>query len=326
MLIFFKFSFLLGGMVSSLLGIFIYLKNGKQVVNKTYAGLSLCSAIWSFGFFVMLSSKTVEAAYFWRMFMDAGAIFIPAFWMHFIYSITDSNSKKSKEIIAYYIFGVFLLVSNFADYVFPGIFIKEMVAKNVFNYYPTAGFGYYLFLLFYITVIPYSLYYLAVSYFKSSGLVAQQIKYLIIAAFVGFVGGGMTFLLTFNIPVVPYGVIFFAFYPIIVAFAITKHHLFDIKVITTELFTFTLWVVLLIKIFFSNGSQDLLVNIIIFLLVAIFGILLIRGAIKGAEFNKKLLEESQKNLDIEQRLRKTFAEIAEEQTREIEKIISGKKS
>ena len=45
---------------------------------------------------------------------------------------------------------------------------------------------------------------------------------------------------------------------------------------------------------------------------------------KEIELNKKLLEKTKKDLDIEQRLRKIFAEIAEEQTKKIERIVFDK--
>lgn len=328
MLVFLKFSFLLGGIVSLFLGAFIYFRDKKQIINKTYAWLSFCSAIWSFGFFALASTNNSSTAYFWRMFMDTGAIFIPAFWMHFVYAMLGINLENKKEIIFYYFLSVVLAVLNFSDYFLPGIFIKNLVSKGPFNYYPTAGVGYYLFLLLYITAIPYSLYFLVKSYFKSSGVLAKQIKYLITAAAVGFIGGGMTFFLTFDVRIIPYGVIFFAFYPIIVAYAITKHHLFNIKIIATELFIFTICILLVVRMLLSVNPlniQDIILNLIILVSALFIGFLAIKNAAEESRADKIVLEDTRQSLDLEKRLRHTFAEIAEERIKRIEEKVFSKK-
>ena len=58
MIIFFKLGFFLSGIVPLFLGVFIYFQNKKEIINKTYLGLSLCCAIWSLGFFMLISSDT----------------------------------------------------------------------------------------------------------------------------------------------------------------------------------------------------------------------------------------------------------------------------
>ena len=185
-----------------------------------------------------------------------------------------------------------------------------------------------MFLLFYILVISYSLYYLVAKYLKNSGLQAQQAKYLIIAMLFGFVGGGMTFLYTFNILIPPYGVILFAFYPIVVAYAITKHCLFNVKIIATELFVFTTSILLAVRILLSVNPlnvQEIILNLIIFISVVFVGFLVVKNTSKEVEAKKKLLEQTKQSLDFEKRLKQTFAEIAEEQTKKIEQIVSNRK-
>lgn len=220
--------------------------------------------------------------------MDIGAIILPAFWMHFIYSVLELNSVKKKEIVTYYIFGLFLVALNIADYFFRGIFVKEIVSNYVFNYYPSAGPGYYLFVLFYIFVVPYSLYQLFKGYKKSNGLKARQIRYFIIGSLLGFGGGVTAFLFTFNIPFPPYGIILFAFYPVIIAYGITKHHLFDVKVIATELLTFAIWIFVFTRLLVAENVQERVINGALFLFLVISGILLIRSVLKEVAQREKI--------------------------------------
>jgi len=220
--------------------------------------------------------------------MDIGAVILPAFWMHFLYSVLNLNTTKKKEIGLYYLFGLLLIALNVLDYIFPGLFVKEVIRRDIFNYYPVAGFGYYLFLLFYLIIIPRSLYLLIKNYLRRTGLEAKQIKYLAIAAFSGFIGGGTAFLLTFNIPVAPYGIIFFTFYPIIIAYAVTKHHLFDIKVIATELLTFGIWVFVLARAVLADTLQEMLISGGLLLFLIISGILLIRSVMQEVKQREKI--------------------------------------
>ena len=49
-----------------------------------------------------------------------------------------------------------------------------------------------------------------------------------------------------------------------------------------------------------------------------------RSVSKEVEAEKKILEQTKQSLKFEKRLRGTFAEIVEEQTKKIEKIVSSK--
>src|SRR3989344_1243810 len=133
MLFFFKFSFFLGGIIPLFLGIFIYLENRKGIVNKTYSGLSLCCAIWSFGFLFMITTFSRETSSFWRWFMESGSIIIPAFWLHFVYAFLGIDKVKKKKIIFIYSVSLFLWLLNLTDLFALGLFTKEMTRKYIFD-------------------------------------------------------------------------------------------------------------------------------------------------------------------------------------------------
>ncbi|MEA2088826.1 MAG: histidine kinase N-terminal 7TM domain-containing protein, partial [Patescibacteria group bacterium] len=234
MLIYFKFSYFLGAIAPFLVGIFVYLTNKDKIVNKMFFLLSLCGAIWSFGLFLMFNTQNIIMSYYYRLFMDCGSILLPAFWLHFVYSILNYNGSKRKELYICYFISIVLFTLNLFDFFIPGLFVKEIVEKSIFNFYPTAGLGYYLFFCYFLIIIPYSLFHLIRGYKNSKGFKKQQIKYIIIAAILGFGGGGMSFFLTFNIPILPYGIILFALYPIMIAYAITRYQLMDIRVVIRQ--------------------------------------------------------------------------------------------
>lgn len=85
-----------------------------------------------------------------------------------------------------------------------------------------------------------------------------------------------------------------------ITYAVTRHHLFNIKIITTDLFVFILWVFTLIKIAAFEQSETVitfnqaLIHISFLIASIIVGILLIKSVKKQAEQheeNKKLLNE-----------------------------------
>ncbi len=249
MLLYFKISYLIGGIAPLVIGLLVLLKNNKSIINRTFFFISLCGTIWSLGLFLMLSSKNFVIAHTWRLLMDFGSIMLPAFWIHFVFSFLNINKKRKKELIIYYLVSFILSFLNLLDLFIPGVFLKDLSNKYLFSYYPTGGFGYFLLFIFYLILVPYSLFILVRFYLKSKGIKTLQLRYIIFAAFLGFIGGGMSFLLTFNINFPPYGIIFFSLYPVIIGYAIARYRLMDVRLVVFRSLAFGLIVFIIGGIF-----------------------------------------------------------------------------
>ena len=107
------------------------------------------------------------------------------------------------------------------------------------------------------------------------------------------------------------GPIFTLIMIVAITYAITKHHLFNIKVIATEIFTGLLLVTLVIDIFNSENTGQLAFNTIIFGGAAVFGFLLIRSVIqeiKAREQVEEMALKLQRAYEELQRLDKTKTE------------------
>jgi len=90
---------------------------------------------------------------------------------------------------------------------------------------------------------------------------------------------------TFFVPFTPFYVLLFLG---ITAYAITRHHLFNIKVIATQLLVFALWLVILIPTLLSKTFTDWLVNGLTLALVVLAGLFLIRSVKKEVDQREKI--------------------------------------
>jgi signal transduction histidine kinase len=117
-----------------------------------------------------------------------------------------------------------------------------------------------------------------------------QVKYLLFALII-YIFAASDFLANYGVEIYPLGFVFTLIFIGILAFAITKYHLFEIQVILTEIFVVVIGILLLVQIFMAQNTLWRFINSGIFVLFCIFGYLLIRGVfreIKRREEAEKL--------------------------------------
>jgi signal transduction histidine kinase len=105
------------------------------------------------------------------------------------------------------------------------------------------------------------------------------------------------FLPAYGIDLPPFSYFATVFFVLILTLAITRYHLFGIKVILTEILVATIGILLMIQIFTASTFLWKIVNGIIFILFSVFGYLLIKATyreIKRKEEAERLAEEWRK--------------------------------
>ncbi|MDX1607981.1 MAG: HAMP domain-containing sensor histidine kinase, partial [Candidatus Spechtbacterales bacterium] len=83
-----------------------------------------------------------------------------------------------------------------------------------------------------------------------------------------------------------------------ITYAIVQHNLFDVRLIATELFSVLTIFIFLINIFTSSTSSEFIFNTGLFILIAIFGYLLVRGTIREIEALQELSDKKSEFLSI----------------------------
>jgi signal transduction histidine kinase len=258
MISYFAFSGLLNFIVSLFLGILVYLKGRKIFANKIFVLDTLSVALWSFGYFFWQVSTDFDSALFWSRVLMAGAIFIPLFYFHFILCFLDSIHKNQGILYVSYGLAIFLSILNFTPY-----FVKTVEPTLFFPFWPKPGIFYPLHLLLFFGLVSYG-WYLLIKELKKikEKTKKQQIKYFLLGTGIGFVCGSTNYFLWYNIPIPPYPNALVSIYVVLTTFAILKYHLFEIRVVLTEILVGVMGVILTI---FALVGPTLTANVLRFL-------------------------------------------------------------
>lgn len=248
-------SLLLTSIIFFSMGTFVLWKNTKRLVNITFFLHFISVAIWSF--FEALSIYVPDhntALLLWRI-NHVGVIFIPIFFLHFVFSLLNIKETKRKVLFIAYILGFIFLILDATN-----LLIADAVPKFSFRHFQEPGIIYPIFFFLWIVAVVYGHYELFKAYSNSTGARRNELKYHFWGVLLGYVGGAPNFLPSFHIeiyPINPFGTYGIILYATILTYAIAKYRLMDINIA--------------IRNFLSYGMEVVVLSIFLFLLLGAFG-------------------------------------------------------
>lgn len=290
-------SFALTGLVNGMVSIFfcllVYSRN-KNVVNKTFTFFILMVSLWSFGYWQWQSATDSLDALFWIRIFTFGSILIPPTFFHWVSSLVNNEKVYRKYTVALYIASLLLATLIFRT----NLIIKSLEPRLFFNYWPIPGDLYLLHIAIYAVVL-FAVLYILKKNINSNPQATEKRRFKLVfwGTIIGFSGGATNFLLWYGIPLPPYGNFLVSVGALTWGYAAAKYNLFNSKVITTEFFSFILWLVFLIKLLLSDSVSDFVLNSAVLIITILFGILLIKSVndeIKAKEKIQRLAVDLEK--------------------------------
>ncbi len=304
---YFQISTLITAFVGFFFGVLVYSREKKSKTNLFWLLTSIAISAWSIGLFGVVFSEKKESAWFWQYVLDIGGIATPILYFNFVLFLIKKKAYKTRAFS--FLIGVILVILNFTD-----LFKKGVSSKFGLNYWIDPGPLYFLFPAFFIFFVISTTFYIIKKHKRTSEkIVKKQLEYLLFAQLFGF-GGGFTNFFPQLFNVYPFGNYLVILYVVFISYAAAKHHLFNIRVIVTELLTFALIVFLLVKTAFSETYQELIINGGILVGVLIVGGLLVRSVLREVKQREKVEQMAkalQEAYEVEKKAHKELEGLSE---------------
>lgn len=269
--------------IEIILGVIVLLNEKRNRINQLFAIVTGITGIW----IISNALITLEPKDFWvRNTYATGILVAPIILLWIIRFITKQRINKLKSFA---IGGSAVILSVLT-------YSSDLIVENVGTSLPgdfngTFGILFPVFASYFIFICTYILLLITRAYKNSKGIERLQYLYIaiglygfgIIASIVDFILPllGINFLIVLDSPS---SIIFIT----AMSFVILKHHLFNVKVIATELLVFSLWIIVLIRTIISDTTTDLIANSVLFVMLVVIGIFLIRSVIKEVDQREKI--------------------------------------
>ncbi|MCG2726430.1 MAG: hypothetical protein L6420_09325, partial [Elusimicrobia bacterium] len=212
--------------VSLFIGLFVFYKNPKAKINKSFFFWCLAVVLWSGSYFIwqLHQSPGDEAsALFWSRALMLGAIWVPVAYFRLVCIFLSIEKSKRNLIKLFYAISFLFTVLLFTP-----LMVRSVEPEMVFRYWPKPGAAYAPFLCVFLWICSYAVYLSFVALKKADTLKRAQIKYMLIGIAISIIGASTNYLLWYDIPIKPYGNIFASIYVITTAYAIIRYRLMDV--------------------------------------------------------------------------------------------------
>ena len=219
---------LLAVVISSFLVALIgYIKAYEEEKKTLFILVNGAGGLWALCLFIFHTSPQPQI--FWLRFSHLAGIFIPVTFVHFVFILLGEVPRRKRQLTLFYLVGSILGSLSFTRLLITGITYNE-----VMGYHVIPGPVYRIFSVMFFSLIVYGYFLMGKALKSSSGFRKNQIRYCLVASILGLGGGISTFLPIYGINVPPLGILVVPSYGIILAYALLKRRLMDIRTIVSK--------------------------------------------------------------------------------------------
>ena len=310
------------------LGIFIYF-GSKRLSSRIFALNIGLIVIWSLAVsLIPLSNYSNQENIILKFTFYIGGVISAAFY--YFCKTFPEDTKPSKKLL-------WIIITTEVLF-FPLYFFSDLIIGSSYRIDGPWGWGQRYGPLWFLFDISFFIFWVGgvVTLYKkyyrmSSGIVKTNLGFMIISITIGFIPPTI---FSIVLPHMGYydldwlGPVSGGLWIPLIAYSITRHHLFNIKVIAVELVTFSLWIFILIRILFAATLREASIEGGLLVITVIFGVILIRSVLREIRQREQIeglaanLEKAYVNVkDLNEHLEEKVAEQMEEIKRayEVEK-------
>ena len=276
------------GFIGFFSGIIVYFKAPKKKVNQIFTFFTLSVLIWILGAFFSEIPKNLKFSLILSRITYLGVLLAATFLFYFsFYFPKETILEKKWKYLTAGITIIFFLLTFFSNLVIKGIILQSWGFNLEF------GNLYYPFIVYCIFLVIVAIRKFLKNFKISSPLERLQLRYLLLGIII-FVAASIIVNVIIRAVIgsdiyYRFGNYSAIFLVVFTAFAITRYHLFEIRLILTEILVGAIGIILLIQVITAETLGRRIFSSIILILFSIFGYLLI----------KTTLEEIRRRQEIE---------------------------
>jgi len=205
---------------SFLLGLFIWFKR-NDFIGRIYFVFTFFISLWGLFFGICWGYNDIsDKSLFLLRISDVFAIFIPPTWLHFVFAYTE-RKNKGKILAGLYGLSFSLSIFSFSKFFIPAI---KMTSLNLVFVVP--GLIFKIFTVYFSSVVFFGFLFLIIKMNHTHPKEKKQLLGFIFATSLGFIGGSLTFLPVYGIPLPQYGLFLLPVYPFVISYFLMRHGLF----------------------------------------------------------------------------------------------------
>ena len=223
------------------LALFVFLKHPQEKTNQAYLSFGLSVGLYSIGYFLCGMSKTTGDALFAFKVLTTGIILINSGYLEFAFNLLGARKRKRIILFVIHLLNILFVVSVWGERLFSSVGLR-----NAWGFWPYPKPMFYAYFLMWFLQMGYGLRAIRVGYAQAPSRQAVQLRYVFYSTLIGYVGGGTNWLPWFGINFPPYLNALVSVYVGILAYAIVRYHLMEIRtaITRTGIFVFVYCVVL----------------------------------------------------------------------------------